>query len=165
MRLLNFLTSWLLAASTGASAAQIAFDCDVPADRFSSVTGSASTPTRIEGVVSVSELRRGSNMPVAGARLVDGDKRKSVGFQLLPKSRGSSEVILNLNDGGGLKRQTVGEVSSNGPVRFSLSISESGAVELKIGEQSFTASAAPLVSPTWMAFCSTGQFKFSELAF
>jgi hypothetical protein len=150
---------------TPVAAKSISFDCDVPADHFSAVA-SMGDP-RISGSVQVIETRRGNNLPVAGARVVGADPKHSAGFQLVaqPGGRDLFDVVLTSNDGGGLKRVTVGHVSLRQPTTFDLMVSPEGTVQLKIGDHAFTATAVPLTQVKTSVFCSTGQFKFGELLF
>lgn len=157
-------TFWLIATLAGqASAAPIAFDCDVPADRFSSVTGNPVVRGQISGSVDIVELRKGNYLPVAGVRLTSLDETQSVGFQLASKGRNAFDVVLNVNDGTGLKRASVGELSVNGAIAFSLKAADSGDITLEVAGQSYRHTATAMALSTATVFCSTGQFKFSGL--
>lgn len=152
---------------TQAFAGPTAFDCDVPADNYSSVSQDVSGPMKIEGSIQLVRTRSGANLPVAGARLVSSDGNNSVGFQLVvPSSRATRfDVILNTKRGDDMKRATVTQLATEASVPFSLSISDAGKVAFAIGGKDFNADFIPFSAGKAMAFCSTAQFKFTGLLF
>lgn len=79
--------SGLLASPAICAASPLKFDCDVPADRFASVSQETAGPLAISGTVALILAREGKYLPVAGARLVSSDESRSVGFQLLHPPR------------------------------------------------------------------------------
>jgi hypothetical protein len=159
--------SGLLASPAIRAASPLKFDCDVPADRFASVSQETAGPLAISGTVALILAREGKYLPVAGARLVSSDESRSVGFQLIAPSAHRSEfnIIFNVNTGDGPKRYTVGQVDLQSPAHFSLAISDAGKISLAIGDKSFDGGTLALSGGKIVAFCSTGQFKFSDLNF
>ena len=157
--------SGLLASPAICAASPLKFDCDVPADRFSSVSQETAGPLAISGTVALILSREGKYLPVAGALIESSDGSRSVGFQLIAPSAHRSEfnIIFNVNTGDGPKRYTVGQVDMQTPARFSLAISDAGKISLAIGDKSFDGGTLALSGGKIMAFCSTGQFKFSDL--
>lgn len=143
------------------------FDCDVPPDRHSSVTGNLTAPLAIAGTVEAKQLRAGNNLPVAGARLVSSDGKESAGFQLVAASAQAQkfDVVLNLNRNGKLQRTTLGQIPVRAPIPFRLTLSEAGTITLSISANTFDYDFIPLPAGKVMAFCSTGQFKFTNLIF
>jgi len=167
----SFLPLVLLIYSTSAFSAQssapIDFDCDVPADHFSSVSQDLSGLLTISGSVRVIVMRSGYNLPVAGARIVSPDGKSSVGFQLVAASSHAKQfdVVLNTERGGDFKRRTVAQGPAQTAIPFRLSLADSGKATLVIGSMAFDADFHPLTSANGMAFCSTAEFKFTGLAF
>jgi hypothetical protein len=161
------LTILLLAYPTFANAAPLSFDCDVPPDHYSSVSQEASGQMTIGGTVELVQMRSGNNLPVAGARLVSADGKSSTGFQLVADSVHAKQfnIILNTKRGDDLQSNTVGQVGIGGSIPFSLTVSDLGKVTLLISGTAFNADFIPILSGNEMAFCSTGQFKFSNLLF
>lgn len=91
--------------SANALAAPLAFDCDVPADRYSSVTQELELASAsVKGVVQVLEMRSGNNLPVAGVRIADRNAKSMLGFQLIAASQRSEvfDVVSNKQVGGKL---------------------------------------------------------------
>jgi len=159
--------SGLLASPAICAASPLKFDCDVPADRFSSVSQETAGPLAISGTVALILSREGKYLPVAGALIESSDGSRSVGFQLIAPSAHRSEfnIIFNVNTGDGPKRYTVGQVDMQTPARFSLAISDAGKISLAIGDKSFDGGTMALSGGKMDVFCSTGQFKFSDLNF
>jgi hypothetical protein len=157
----------LLAYPTVASAAPLGFDCDVPPDHYSSVSQDASGQMTISGTVEPVQMRSGSNLPVAGVRFTSPDGKSSTGFQLVadsPRARQFS-IVLNTRRGDDLRSNTVGQVGIGGAIPFSFTLSDSGKATLLVSGTIFNTDFVPMPSGTEMAFCSTGQFKFSNLIF
>ena len=163
----SILLAGVLTCAAPSHAAGIAFDCDVPADRFSSVAQSVSGLMKIEGSVAVVQPRAGANLPVAGATLASPDGKDSVGFQLVMASPRAKdfEVVLNLKRNGRLERASVARADTGASLPFSLILGGEGNVTLTIAGKSFSAEFMPLADGKAMAFCSTGQFRFSDLLF
>lgn len=167
------LTTWktfaalLLAYPTFANAAPLSFDCDVPPNHYSSVSQDVSGQMTIGGTVDPVQMRSGNNLPVAGARLVSADGKISTGFQLVADSTHSKQfnIVLNTKRGDDLRSNTVGQVGIGGEIPFSLTVSDLGKVTLFISGTTFNDDFIPLSSGNEMVFCSTGQFKFSNLMF
>ena len=112
-------------------------------------------------------MRSGDNLPVAGVRLASADGQSSAGFQLVAASKRAKQfdVVLNTRRDGDAKRQTLGQISTQGAIPFRLSLADNGKVTLVIGSMSYDADFAPLSNANGMAFCSTAQFRFTELVF
>ena len=161
------VSAGLLASPAICAASPLKFDCDVPADRFASVSEETAGALAISGTVALVLAREGKYLPVAGARLISSDESRSVGFQLVAPSANRTEfnIIFNINAGDGLKRYTVGQVDLQSPAHFSLAISDAGKISLAIGEKSFDGGTLVLNGGKIMVLCSTGQFKFSDLNF
>ena len=154
-----------MTCSAPALAAPLAFDCDVPPNHYSSVSQDVAGPIVIGGTVQVVEMRSGNNLPVAGARLVSADGNDSVGFQIIAASARAKqfEVVLSTKLGSDVKQSTVAQIPADASIRFSLSLNKAGHAVLAINESKFGTSFMPLPTGKAMTFCSTGQFKFSEL--
>ena len=161
------VSAGLLASPAICAASPLKFDCDVPADRFASVSEETAGALAISGTVALVLAREGKYLPVAGARLISSDESRSVGFQLVAPSANRTEfnIIFNINAGDGLKRYTVGQVDLQSPAHFSLAISDAGKISLAIGDKSFDGGTLVLNGGKIMVLCSTGQFKFSDLNF
>lgn len=153
--------------SCPASAATLDFDCDVPANRFSSISAHIDGAPTIVGTVLAAELRSGDNLPVAGSRIVSADGAASLGFQLVAPSQRSSkfDIILNLNHNNDPQRKVVGQIDVTTAIPFRLSLATTGKVSLTIGDKRFDADFTPMSDSRAMIFCSTGQFKFTNLSF
>jgi hypothetical protein len=121
----------------------------------------------ISGMVKAEELRSGDNLPVAGARLVSPDGTHIVGFQLVAASAKSKQfdIILNTKRNDLIQQENFGQVAVIESIRFNLSVSNTGKVTLLIGVKSFNAEYVPILESNAMVFCSTAQFKFSEVVF
>lgn len=161
------LLAGALTCSAPAYAAAIEFDCDVPRDRFSSVSQDIVGPLAIKGSVQAVQMRSGKNLPVAGARLVSADGNNSVGFQLVAASVKAKkfDIVMNIKQGDDLRRGTVAQIATDASVSFNLSVDDTGKATLAIGESTLEASFIPLSGGKAMAFCSTAQFKFAGLIF
>lgn len=147
------------------AATPIDFDCDVPADHFSSVSQDASGPVVIKGTVLAVQMRSGNYRPLAGVRVTSADDMNIVGFRLIDSSSRAKhlDVKLNMMQGRDLKEVTEGQVSAEVALPFTFSFSESGQVTLSIGGSIFQASFMPFANAKVMVFCSTGQFKFTDI--
>ncbi|UAK24423.1 hypothetical protein [Sphingomonas nostoxanthinifaciens] len=156
-----------LAQPAFAGAAPLSFDCDVPSDHYSSVSEEASGTMAVSGTIEAVELRAGNNLPVAGARIASADGKTSFGLQLVAASSHAKQfdIVLNTRRGDEAKRNTLGQVGTDGPISFILSLSDTGKVSLLVGSRSFQADFTAFSSGKVAAFCSTGQFKFSNLTF
>lgn len=143
------------------------FDCDVPADRYSSVTQDLIGVPTIRGSVRAMELRSGNYLPVAGARIVSSDGKQSVGFRLIAASPRAErfDVAFETRSGGVSNPRTVAQVAAKSDIQFSLSLSDAGKATLVLDGMDFEVEFEPLQSASGMAFCSTAQFKFSDLVF
>jgi len=157
----------LLACPAICAASPMKFDCDVPANRFSSVSEETTGTLAISGTVALIQAREGNYMPVAGARLISSDGSRRVGFQLVAPSAHRTEfnIIFNIDAGDGLKQYTMGQVDMRTPASFSLAISNAGKISLAIGDKSFDRGTLALRGGKIEVLCSTGQFKFSDLNF
>lgn len=155
--------------STAALAAvPLAFDCDVPADHFSSVTQDLEQPSvSLQGVVQVREMRSGNNLPVAGARIADRNTKNMLGFQLVAASPKADffAVVLNKQVEGKLQKFGVGQVPAKAAISFQLTVDGSGKGSFIVDGKEADFEFPPLSGSKAMVFCSTGQFKFSELLF
>lgn len=170
MRYLTCVLVTLFAAtlfvSDSAFASPISFDCDVPADHYSSVSQEANGPLVISGMVKLVAARAGDNLPVAGARLVSSDGQDSAGFQLVANSSKPTrfDVVLNLNKNGELKRYSVSQIGIDSIVSFRLVI-DAERVNLTVNKKTVEGDFIPLTGGKLMVFCSTAQFKFTEVVF
>jgi hypothetical protein len=152
-------------AGTANAATGIDFDCDVPADSYSTVAADSVGPAyAVAGTVILVRPRSGNYVPTAGVRFaaIDGG---GVGLQLI--SQGARwkmfDVVLNLREGDKVTRQTFGSVDLSRSLAFRLSVAEQGKVTLSIADRVFEVAGKPLSAVKTAAFCSTGQFKFSGL--
>lgn len=142
------------------------FDCDVPPDRYSSVSHEANAGSSISGNVQMVEMRSGTYLPVAGARWINAEGTSSVGFQLVAASNRASEfeIVLNVQEQGDTKRYLLAHVAVREVVPFKL-YSENGKIVVSVGSNSVATEIAAFPAGKAMAFCSTAQFKFSDLRF
>ena len=165
--ILGVITLLVVANSTTVLAGPLSFDCDVPPDHFSSVSQDLTGAAAIGGTIERVQLRSGNNLPVVGARLVSIDGTRSAGVQFIAQDVGAKQfdIVLNVKNGASVQRSTVGRIDVGKAIRFSLAIGESGKVKLTVGGENFIADLAPMPASKAMVFCSTGQFKFSELVF
>jgi hypothetical protein len=149
------------------AAAPLDFDCDVPADHFSSVSQDGHDPITIKGTITAIQMRSGNNLPVAGIRIASLDGLNSTGFRLIASSTRAKTMVVKLNtiQGKNFKESTQKDVDAKAAVPFVFSLSESGEVTLTINAVSFKTSFIPIANSKVMAFCSTGQFKFTGLIF
>jgi hypothetical protein len=149
-----------------AFASTISFDCDVPADRYSSVSQDADGQLSVRGLVKLVAARSGANLPVAGARLVSSDGKSSAGFQIVGSGSKPDhfDVVLNLNKNGDLKRYAVGQIDTEATIPFTIA-SQEGRITLDVGGKKVAGDFMPLSGGKMMVFCSTAQFKFSDVAF
>lgn len=163
------LTFWagLLVCPAISAASPMKFDCDVPANRYSSVSEETTGTLAISGTVALILAREGNYLPMAGSFLESSDGSRRVGFQLAASSANRTQfnIIFNINAGDGLKQYTVGQVDMKDPANFSLAISDAGKISLAIGDKSFDGGTLVLNGGKIMVLCSTGQFKFSDLNF
>lgn len=157
----------LVPIAAPANAALFEFDCDVPANRYSSVSSQGDQLLSISGIITPISYRSGKFEPVAGALLGDSDGANTTTFQLVATSRRPKHLVIltNIKRGEDVRSGQVGTIRADEPVPFSMSLSESGMVQITIADQTFNHEFMPLSSGKEMLFCSTGQFKFSEIAF
>lgn len=155
----------LVACASPTLASPLKFDCDVPPDKFSSISQEIEGVSSITGTIQVIELRSGKNLPVAGARLVSADGTSSVGLQLVADSVRAKtlDVVFNRKRGESIEREVVGQIDLGSPIRFGLAVSPVGQATLTVNGSAYDAGFVALPVGTAMAFCSTGQFKFSDL--
>jgi hypothetical protein len=155
----------LLAPARGLAATPIDFDCDTPADHFSSVSQAANGSATVKGTILPVVLRAGNNLPLAGVRIGSPDEANSVGFRIIaPSSRAKKlDVKLITKQGEDIKEALVGQIDPKAAVEFSVSLSGSGEAMLVIAGGSFKVNFVPILVSKAMAFCSTGQFKFVNL--
>ena len=88
-------------------------------------------------------------------------------MQLVAESREAKRlaIVLNTQRGSDTQRGTVGYVDADKTIPFSLSISANGDANLTVGSDHFDAGNVPIRDGEAKVFCSTGQFKFSDLVF
>jgi hypothetical protein len=149
-----------------AFAAPLNFDCDVPSDHYSSVSQEADASTIISGTVRLVEMRAGKYLPLAGAKLENAEGNKSVGLQIVAASDRALQfdVILNLNDDGEQKRYLITRVEVKEAITFKLYM-EGSKIIVAIGSDSVASEIAAFPVRKAMIYCSTAQFKFSDLLF
>jgi hypothetical protein len=154
-------------AAVPAYADQLDFDCDVPADHFSSVSQSVTDGGRVSGLIRLDQMRKGRALPVAGVGFFDPEKQAIAGFQLVASDAygKSLDIMFNVAHDGGLQKEKVGEIDASSAIAFDISLSSSGKVALTVNGREFQAGASAISSGRAMAFCSTAQFKFTNLLF
>jgi hypothetical protein len=64
-----------------------------------------------------------------------------------------------------VNRKNLGEIDSKSAISFSISLSNTGETVLTLNGAQFKAEASPLPGGRAMVFCSTAQFKFTNLIF
>jgi len=165
------ISALVIAISTTAPApaygAQLEFDCDVPADHFSSVSQGIANGGSVSGTIRVDEMRKGSNLPVAGAGIFGPDNKYAAGFQIVASGTHSRilDIMFNVANDGDIKKEKVGEVDASSSIAFSISLSAVGTAVLTVNGRQFQADASAISAGRAMAFCSTAQFKFTNLTF
>jgi hypothetical protein len=165
------ISALVIAISTTAPAsaygAQLEFDCDVPADHFSSVSQGIANGGSVSGTIRIGEMRKGNNLPVAGAGIFGPENKSAAGFQLIASGNHSRslELMFNVANNGDVKKEKVGEVDASSSIEFSISLSVVGTAVLTINGRQFKADASAISAGRAMAFCSTAQFKFTNLTF
>ncbi len=92
----KMVIAFLLTCPAFAHGTPLSFDCDVPPDRYSSVTQDVNGPMMISGTVEPVEMRSGDNLPVAGARLDSVDGQSRTGFQLVAPSARAKQFHIVL---------------------------------------------------------------------
>ena len=161
----------LAAASTltavPACAAQLEFDCDVPANHFSSVSQDVTDGGGVSGTIRVDEMRKGDNLPVVGAGIFGPEQNAIAGFQLVAANDRAKvlDIIFNVSQDGTIKKGSVGKVDASSAIAFNISLSATGKAVLTVNGNQFQADASAISGGRAMAFCSTAQFKFTNLIF
>jgi hypothetical protein len=121
----------------------------------------------ISGTIKMVEMRFGAALPIAGVRIVSTDGKTAAEFQLRPPS--AHEHHFNIMLGTVLKGVPDeiwdGQIDATAAISFRLAVSESGKVTLLIGGQTFSTQTTPITSGYNSAYCSTGEFRFSDLNF
>ena len=161
------LGAFLLACPAVATAAPLKFDCDVPPNHFSSVSEDVNGPMTVSGTIQPVQMRSGDNLPVAGVRFISADEKNGAGFQLVASSARAKQlsIVLNTRINGELKQASVGQIGAGETIPFRFTLSEPGKAVLVVGGATFSADFLPMSTGKGVAFCSTGQFKFSDLEF
>jgi len=156
-----------LQVSAPAFATSLSFDCDVPPDHFSSISDQVTEGAAIRATVQMVEMRPGKNLPVAGARLIGNDGAVAAGIQLVAASARAKQfdIVFNARQGEAVQRTSLGQVDVAGPIPFELTVSDAGTVTVLVGDSRFDVAAPPVAYEKGMVFCSTGQFKFSDIRF
>ena len=165
--ILALVTAISALAAVPAYAAQLEFDCDVPADHFSSVSQDVANGGGVSGTIRVDQMREGNNLPVAGAGIFGPEKRAIAGFQLVASdTRAKSfDIFFNVAHDGDAKKGKAGEVDASSAIAFNISLSVTGKAILTVNGSQFQADASAISGGRAMAFCSTAQFKFTNLIF
>lgn len=153
--------------SATAFASPFGFDCDVPPDHYSSVSQDLTGSPTLGGTIEAVQLRSGKSPPVVGARLASADGANGIALQLVAETAGAKQfaIVLNVKRGKTVQRSTLGQVATSAAIRFSLSIAANGKATLLINGNKFDADFIPIRASKAMVFCSTGQFKISDLRF
>lgn len=150
-------------------ASALSFDCDVPADRHSSVSEEFDGPGQtVGGTVELIEGRRGKFVPVASVRLSSADDQTRAVLRLIaPDANGNSfDIVLTTRSEGGKSAESnLGRVTLDRPTPFRIELSSAGRLMATIGESSFGVDFQPIASGKAMILCSTGQFRFHALNF
>ncbi len=105
--MLALMTAISAVAAVPAYAAQLEFDCDVPADHFSSVSQDVANGGSVSGTIRADQMRKGNNLPVVGAGIFGPEKRAIAGFQLVASdTRAKSfDILFNVDHDGDKKRE------------------------------------------------------------
>jgi hypothetical protein len=154
-------------AAVPACAAELEFDCDVPADHYSSVSQDVVKGGGVRGTIRVDQMRKGNNLPVVGAGIFGPEKRAIAGFQLVAADAHakSFDILFNVSHDGDVKTGKVGEVDVSSAIAFDISLSVTGKAILTVNGNQFQGDASAISGGRAMAFCSTAQFKFTNLIF
>jgi len=159
----------LAGLSAPARAAPMAFECDVPPSHYSELTQAASTPAPIvTGRILVEELRKSDDeSPGAGIALTAADGKRQAVLRLIAPALDKKVLRgqLYLNDG--QKKQTIelGLVSGVAAITIRLSLSDTGKIDLQLGELRSSQPFIPLPAARITAWCATGEFAFRDLDF
>jgi hypothetical protein len=155
----------LLACPLPALAAPLRFDCDVPANHFSALTDAGSLA--VSATVTPKELRSGTYLPMAGARLASAGDRQGVSLQFIAASANSKQldIVLITHQGKARSSRSFGQIGIAEPIAFSLVLSANGKLTLVVNGRSTIVDAPPISAGEASVYCSTGQFKFADIEF
>lgn len=166
-RAMTCCTGLVLALTSPARATPLSFDCDAAPDRFSSISQALDGSAAVTGTLTTKEMRTGGYLPVAGVRFFSADDKNGTGFQIVGDvdRPGLFDVILNIWRDGVLTSDPVGQVALTAPSPFEFGLSATGLASLRIGGTHFETKFMPMREGKVMVFCSTAQFKFTDLDF
>ncbi|MFZ1741831.1 MAG: hypothetical protein WAT93_03200 [Pontixanthobacter sp.] len=161
------LVAATLLIAGSAQAAPLTFDCDVPANSVSSVSNLAQTVPAIGGTITAKKFREGQLSPSAGVQIEAPDGKSIAGFVLRLSASDPAvlEIMLVSNNNGKQENFQAGTISATGPIAFQLFVDDQGAINIVLNDQSWSAPFMRLIGGKEKAFCSTGQFQFSDLRF
>ena len=159
------LSAAFLAATLAQPAQAMTFDCDVPADRTSSVVLDFNGSPLVQGVLRPVEFRREKFNPVAGLRIENADNSTSVLLQAveLAEAPGNLTVLITVASGIEMGRRRVAVLDLAESYEFALRITPEGQMLGSFAGQTFNAPLAPVTAGKLNIFCSSGQFKFDSM--
>lgn len=152
--------------SGAAHAGPINYDCDTPADKFSSLDISTDT-TRfiVKGKIAAAVFRAGKYLPVANVHV--GAPRGSDGVLLrLMAPSGTAkqaEIIVQTMQGSKPIKRVLGQILLGESLDFSIEVLPNAAVNLTVNGQQMSLKTEFASSSNLTISCSTGEFKFDNL--
>ncbi len=158
------LTLAAAVAPVTVQAAPMTFDCDTPTDRASAVTIPIGSSMRASGSLTAKAFRPGKSGSLGGFAVNSTDGKNAVGIQLMATADGSAlNLILVTKDNGKIARRALFAVPTNTSLPFSVAVGADGKGSLTAGQATLPLQFAGLQSGNAQAFCSSGQFLFSNL--
>lgn len=166
-RMTAIIPAALFFAASPALAAPLTFDCDVPANSSSSVSNLAQTIPAVSGTITAKKFRQGQTPATVGAQIQAPDGKSFSGFVLMPNAADTTimDIMLVSNFAGKRENFAAGSISVTEPIAFRLFVDDQGAINIFLGDQSWSAPFMRLIGGEEKAFCGSGQFEFSDLRF
>ena len=154
-------------APSGAMAAPLSFDCDVPEAHSSSVGGELGPGVLVTATITAVKLRPGKTPPVAGVLVTANGGRNALGVRVILPRAGATAlqvVLVGLNEGKPVQ-QLVKEIPLNGSAKFALELDPAGIGRLTVDDKVIPTTFAEMGLGKAMAFCGSGQFRIDNLQF
>jgi hypothetical protein len=159
----------MLTCAAPARAAPLAFECDVPPSHYSELTQVATTPAPVvTGRIFVEELRKADDAsPGAGIAINSADGKRQAVLRLVAPSLDKKVLRGQLYLNNGEKKQTIelGQIDGLAPIPIRLALSDTGKIDLQLGELRSSQPFVPLPAARITAWCATGEFNFRDLDF
>lgn len=152
---------------SGASAAALSFDCDVPEAHSSSVGGQLGPGVLVTARITAVKLRPTKTPPVAGVLVTANGGRNALGIRVIlprPDAAALQVVLVGVNEGKPVQ-QVVKEIPLNGSANFALELDPAGIGRLAIDDKVIPTTFANMGLGKATAFCGSGQFRIDNLQF